>query len=39
MMEIEPDSSGEGLRVGIVRSRFNERIGVAMSPTRKNTTR
>ena len=30
MAEIEPDSSGEGLRVGIVRSRFNERIGVAM---------
>src|SRR5204862_7932087 len=30
MTEIEPDSSGEGLRVGIVRSRFNERIGVAM---------
>jgi 6,7-dimethyl-8-ribityllumazine synthase len=30
MAEIKPDSSGEGLRVGIVRSRFNERIGVAM---------
>src|SRR5437773_11641271 len=30
MAEIGSDSSGEGLRVGIVRSRFNERIGVAM---------
>src|SRR5260221_14080870 len=30
MVEIKPDLSGEGLRVGIVRSRFNERIGVAM---------
>jgi 6,7-dimethyl-8-ribityllumazine synthase len=30
MTEIKPDSGGEGLRVGIVRSRFNERIGVAM---------
>ena len=30
MAEIEPDSGGEGLRVGIVRSRFNARIGVAM---------
>lgn len=30
MAEIKPDLSGEGLRVGIVRSRFNERIGVAM---------
>src|SRR3977135_962153 len=30
MAEIEPDSSGAGRRVGIVRSRFNERIGVAM---------
>jgi len=30
MAEIGVDSSGEGLRVGIVRSRFNERIGVAM---------
>jgi len=30
MAEIKPDSSGEGLRVGIVRSRFNERIGFAM---------
>ena len=30
MTEIKPDLSGEGLRVGIVRSRFNERIGAAM---------
>jgi 6,7-dimethyl-8-ribityllumazine synthase len=30
MAEIGFDSSGEGLRVGIVRSRFNERIGVTM---------
>jgi len=30
MVEIKPDLSGEGLRVGIVRSRFNEEIGVAM---------
>ena len=30
MAEIKPDSGGEGLRVGIVRSRFNEEIGVAM---------
>ena len=30
MTEIKPDLSGEGLRVGIVRSRFNEEIGVAM---------
>ena len=30
MAEIKPDLSGEGLRVGIVRSRFNERIGAAM---------
>jgi 6,7-dimethyl-8-ribityllumazine synthase len=30
MTEIEPDLSGEGLRVGIVRSRFNERIGAAL---------
>src|SRR5258707_14683190 len=29
MVEIKPDLSGEGLRVGIVRSRFNERSGVA----------
>lgn len=30
MTEIKPDLNGEALRVGIVRSRFNERIGVAM---------
>jgi len=30
MTEIKPDVSGEGLRVGIVRSRCNERIGIAM---------
>ena len=30
MTEIKPDLSGEGLRVGIVRSRFNERIGATM---------
>jgi 6,7-dimethyl-8-ribityllumazine synthase len=30
MTEIKPDLSGEGLRVGIVRSRFNEKIGAAM---------
>jgi 6,7-dimethyl-8-ribityllumazine synthase len=30
MTEIKPDLSGEGLRVGIVRSRFNEEVGVAM---------
>jgi len=30
MTEIKPDLSGEGLRVGIVRSRFNEKIGTAM---------
>ena len=29
MAEIKPDLSGAGLRVGIVRSRFNERIGAA----------
>jgi 6,7-dimethyl-8-ribityllumazine synthase len=28
--EIKPDLNGEALRVGIVRSRFNEVIGVAM---------
>jgi 6,7-dimethyl-8-ribityllumazine synthase len=28
--EIKPDLNGEALRVGIVRSRFNEKIGVAM---------
>jgi len=30
MAEPKPESSGEGLRIGIVRSRFNEAIGVAM---------
>jgi 6,7-dimethyl-8-ribityllumazine synthase len=30
MAEIKPDLSGAGLRVGIVRSRFNERIGAAL---------
>ena len=30
MVEIKPDLSGEGLRVGIVCSRFNESIGAAM---------
>ena len=30
MAEIKIDLSGEGLRVGIVRSRFNESIGAAM---------
>ena len=30
MTEIKPDLNGEALRVGIVRSRFNERIGVAL---------
>jgi len=30
MAEIEFEASGEALRVGIVRSRFNERIGLAM---------
>ena len=30
MAEIRPESSGEGLRIGIVRSRFNERVGLAM---------
>ena len=30
MEEIKPELSGEGLRVGIVRSRFNEKIGVAL---------
>ncbi len=30
MVEIKPDLSGEGLRVGIVRSRFNEDIGLTM---------
>ena len=30
MVEIKPDLSGAGLRVGIVRSRFNEEIGAAL---------
>lgn len=30
MAEIKPDLSGAGLRVGIVRSRFNERIGAGL---------
>ena len=30
MVEIKPDLGGAGLRVGIVRSRFNESIGVAL---------
>lgn len=30
MDEIKPGPSGEGLRVGIVRSRFNEKIGAAL---------
>jgi len=30
MTEIKPELSGEGVRVGIVHSRFNEKIGVAM---------
>jgi len=30
MTEIKADLSGEALRVGIVRSRFNEKIGIAM---------
>jgi 6,7-dimethyl-8-ribityllumazine synthase len=30
MTEIKPDLSGAGVRVGIVRSRFNERIGAAL---------
>jgi 6,7-dimethyl-8-ribityllumazine synthase len=30
MAETKPDLSGEGLRVGIVRSRFNEKTGVAL---------
>jgi 6,7-dimethyl-8-ribityllumazine synthase len=35
MAEIKPDLNG-GLRVGIVRSRFNERIGVAMLEACRN---
>jgi 6,7-dimethyl-8-ribityllumazine synthase len=30
MVEIKPDLSGSGVRVGIVRSRFNEKVGVAL---------
>jgi 6,7-dimethyl-8-ribityllumazine synthase len=30
MEEIKPELGGAGLRIGIVRSRFNERIGAAM---------
>jgi len=30
MAEVKPDLSGAGLRIGIVRSRFNEEIGLAM---------
>jgi 6,7-dimethyl-8-ribityllumazine synthase len=30
MAELNPETSGEGLRIGIVRSRFNEAIGIAM---------
>jgi 6,7-dimethyl-8-ribityllumazine synthase len=30
MVEIKPDRDGAGLRVGIVRSRFNESIGLSM---------
>jgi len=30
MVEIEPELNGAGLRIGIVRSRFNENIGLAM---------
>jgi 6,7-dimethyl-8-ribityllumazine synthase len=30
MEEIKPELGGAGLRVGIVRSRFNERVGAAM---------
>ena len=30
MVEIKPDLSGAGLRVGIARSRFNEEIGAAL---------
>jgi 6,7-dimethyl-8-ribityllumazine synthase len=36
MAEIKPDLNGGGLRVGIVRSRFNERIGVAMLEACRN---
>jgi 6,7-dimethyl-8-ribityllumazine synthase len=30
MAEIKPDHDGAGLRVGIVRSRFNENVGLAL---------
>jgi 6,7-dimethyl-8-ribityllumazine synthase len=30
MDEIKPDLQGAGLRVGIVRSRFNESVGLRM---------
>ena len=30
MPEIAPNVSGKGLRIGIVRARFNERVGTAM---------
>jgi len=30
MAGLKPESSGEGLSIGIVRSRFNEAIGIAM---------
>jgi 6,7-dimethyl-8-ribityllumazine synthase len=30
MAEAKPDLSGAGLRIGVVRSRFNENIGLAM---------
>jgi len=30
MAEIKPELRGEGLRIGVVRSRFNEEIGLAM---------
>ena len=30
MAEIKPDLGGAALRIGIVRSRFNERVGIAM---------
>jgi 6,7-dimethyl-8-ribityllumazine synthase len=30
MTEIKPEANGEGLKIGIVRSRFNETFGLAM---------
>ncbi len=36
MAEIKPELNGGGLRVGIVRSRFNVRIGVAMLEACRN---